>query len=127
MSKYDKMVALNEERSKEKIERARQAIWEMVDQEEKVTIPKLMQKTGLSRGFFYKNNIVRGELDRALECQVGMIDPRRSIINQAMDQQIRQMQRKIADLERKNEQLTKENKRLRKVLDQKSVNLMKKL
>lgn len=127
MSKYDKMVALNEERSKEKVERARQAIWEMVDQEEKVTIPKLMQKTGLSRGFFYKNNIVRGELDRALECQVGMIDPRRSIINQAMDQQIRQMQRKIADLERKNEQLTKENKRLRKVLDQKSVNLMKKL
>lgn len=127
MSKYDKMVALNEERSKEKIERARQAIWTMVDQEEKVTIPKLMQKTGLSRGFFYKNNIVRGELDRALECQVGMIDPRRSIINQAMDQQIRQMQRKIADLERKNEQLTKENKRLRKVLDQKSVNLMKKL
>lgn len=127
MSKYDKMVALNEERSKEKIERARQAIWEMVDREEKVTIPKLMQKTGLSRGFFYKNNIVRGELDRALECQVGMIDPRRSIINQAMDQQIRQMQRKIADLERKNEQLTKENKRLRKVLDQKSVNLMKKL
>ena len=127
MNKYDKMVALNEERSKEKIERARQAIWAMVDQEEKVTIPKLMQKTGLSRGFFYKNNIVRGELDRALECQVGMIDPRRSIINQAMDQQIRQMQRKIVDLERKNEQLTKENKRLRKVLDQKSVNLMKKL
>lgn len=54
MSKYDKMVALNEERSKEKIERAKQAIWAMVDQEEKVTIPKLMQKTGLSRGFFYK-------------------------------------------------------------------------
>lgn len=127
MSKYDEMVALNEERSKEKVERGRQAIWEMVDQEEKVMIPKLMQKTGLSRGFFYKNNIVRGELDRALECQVGMIDPRRSIINQAMDQQIRQMQRKIVDLERKNEQLTKENKRLRKVLDQKSVNLMKKL
>ena len=127
MSKYDEMVALNEERSKEKVERGRQAIWEMVDQEEKVMIPKLMQKTGLYRGFFYKNNIVRGELDRALECQVGMIDPRRSIINQAMDQQIRQMQRKIVDLERKNEQLTKENKRLRKVLDQKSVNLMKKL
>ena len=99
MSKYDKMVALNEERSKEQIERAKQAIWAMVDQEEKVTIPKLMQKTGLSRGFFYKNNVVRGELDRALECQVGMIDPRRSIINHAMDHQIRQMQRKIADLE----------------------------
>ena len=127
MSKYDKMVALNEERSKEKIERAKQAIWAMVDQEEKVTIPKLMQKTWLSRGFFYKNNTVRGELDRALECQVGMIDPRRSIINHAMDHQIQQMQRQIANLKRKNEQLEKENKKLKKVLDQKAANFMKRL
>ena len=92
MSKYDKMVALNAERSKEKIEKAKKTIWDMVDKEEKVTIPKLMQKTGLSRGFFYKNNVIRGELDRALECQVGMIDPRRSIINHAMDQQILRLQ-----------------------------------
>ena len=46
----------------------KKTIWDMVDKEEKVTIPKLMQKTGLSRGFFYKNNVIRGELDRALEC-----------------------------------------------------------
>ena len=98
-----------------------------LSQEEKVTIPKLMQKTGLSRGFFYKNNIVRGELGCALECQVGMINPIRNIINQALDRQICKMQRKIVDLERKNEQLTKANKRLRRILDQKSVNLMKKL
>lgn len=127
MNKYDKMVAQNEERSKEKIALARKIIWEMVDQEEKITIPKLMQKTGLSRGFFYKNNVVRGELDRALECQVGMIDPRRSIINQAMDQQIQQMQRKIAELTQKNESLEKENARLKRALNQKSVNLLKKL
>ncbi len=55
MSKYDKMVALNAERSKEKMEMAKKTIWDMVDKEEKVTIPKLMQKTRLSRGFFYKN------------------------------------------------------------------------
>lgn len=42
-----------------------------LSQEEKVTIPKLMQKTGLSRGFFYKNNIVRGELDWALNFRWG--------------------------------------------------------
>lgn len=127
MNKYDKMVARNEERSKEKIALAKKIIWEMVDQEEKISIPKLMQKTGLSRGFFYKNNIVRGELDRALECQVGMIDPRRSIINQAMDQQVQQMQRQIAELIQKNESLEKENARLKRALNQKSVNLLKKL
>ena len=31
---------------------------EMVADQEKVTIPKLMKKTGLSRGFFYKNPVV---------------------------------------------------------------------
>ena len=114
MSKYDKMVALNAERSKEKVEKAKKIIWDMVDREEKVTIPKLMQKTGLSRGFFYKNNIIRGELDRAMECQVGMIDPRRSIINHAMDQQILRLQKQIADQKQKIERLEKENARLKR-------------
>lgn len=127
MSKYDKMVALNAERSREKMEKAKKTIWEMVDQEEKVTIPKLMKKTGLSRGFFYKNNIIRGELDRAMECQVGMIDPRRSIINHAMDQQIQRLEKQIADQKRKIESLEKENARLKRAIDQKSVNFLKNL
>lgn len=127
MSKYDKMVALNAERSKEKMEMAKKTIWDMVDQEEKVTIPKLMKKTGLSRGFFYKNNIIRGELDRAMECQVGMIDPRRSIINHAMDQQIQRLEKQIADQKRKIESLEKENARLKRAIDQKSVNFLKNL
>ena len=127
MSKYDKMVALNAERSKEKVEKAKNIIWNMVDREEKVTIPKLMQKTGLSRGFFYKNNIIRGELDRAMECQVGMIDPRRSIINHTMDQQILRLQKQIADQKQKIERLEKENARLKRAVEKKSVNFLKNL
>ncbi|MFR8465781.1 DUF6262 family protein [Eisenbergiella tayi] len=34
------------------MERARKAIFELMDDKEKVTVPKLMQKTGLSRGSF---------------------------------------------------------------------------
>lgn len=127
MSKYDKMVALNAERSKEKIEMAKKTIWDMVDKEEKVTIPKLMQKTGLSRGFFYKNHTIRGELDRALECQVGMVDPRRSIINHAMDQQIQRLQKTIAEQKQKIESLERENARLKRAIDQRSVNFLKNL
>ena len=127
MSKYDKMVALNAERSREKMEKAKKTIWEMVDQEDKVTIPKLMKKTGLSRGFFYKNHTIRGELDRAMECQVGMIDLRRSIINHAMDQQIQRLEKQIADQKRKIESLEKENARLKRAIDQKSVNFLKNL
>lgn len=81
----------------------------------------------LSRGFFYKNHAIRGELDRALECQVGMVDPRRSIINHAMDQQIQRLQKTIAEQKQKIERLEQENVRLKKTIDQKSVNFLKNL
>ena len=74
MSKYDKMLEVNHKQSVEKIQRAKLAIQEMVEEEEKVTVPKLIQKTGLSRGFFYKNQEVRKAVDRALQLQAGMID-----------------------------------------------------
>ena len=77
MSKYDKMLALNKKASDEKIERARKAIFDLMDEKEKVTVPKLMEKTGLSRGFFYKNPQVRQAVDRAVEQQVGMNHPRK--------------------------------------------------
>ena len=67
MNKYDKMLELNKKKSEEKVTSAVNTIREMVVEKEKVSIPKLMKKTGLSRGFFYKNPIVRSEIDRALE------------------------------------------------------------
>ena len=79
MNKYDKMLELNKKKSEEKVTSAVNTIREMVVEKEKVSIPKLMKKTGLSRGFFYKNPIVRSEIDRALEQQAGLIDPRRTI------------------------------------------------
>lgn len=79
MSKYDKMIALNKKSSEEKIDKAVKAIHKMLEDGEKVTIPKLMSRTGLSRGFFYKNQTVRREFERALEQQAGMVDPKRYI------------------------------------------------
>ena len=58
LSKYDKMIEENRKKSEEKVRAAVIAIHEMVADQEKVTIPKLMKKTGLSRGFFYKNPVV---------------------------------------------------------------------
>lgn len=86
MSKYDKMLEVNHKQSVEKIQRAKLTIQEMIEEEDKVTVPKLMQKTGLSRGFFYKNPEVRKAVDRALQLQAGMIDKRRKILDMAMDQ-----------------------------------------
>ena len=42
MNKYDKMIACNRKASAEKIDLARRTIFEMVEEGEKVTIPKLI-------------------------------------------------------------------------------------
>ena len=73
MSKYDKMLEVNHKQSVEKIQRAKLKIQEMIEEEDKVTVPKLMQKTGLSRGFFYKNPEVRKAVDRALQLQACLL------------------------------------------------------
>lgn len=117
MQKYEKMIALNREISDQKIKLAKETIWRMLDEGDKITIPKLMVKTGLSRGFFYKNPAVRQELDRAQEQQAGMPDPRRGILELAMDNEMSLMQEQLLSLQRENAALQKEIERLQKGLD----------
>ena len=125
MSKYDKMLEVNHKQSVEKIQRAKLAIQEMVEEEDKVTVPKLIQKTGLSRGFFYKNQEVRKAVDRALQLQAGMVDKRRKILDMAMDSRILQLEQQVAKLKRENETLRKENEAMRKALNKRDLNLIK--
>ena len=49
MNKYDKMIEENQRKSKEKIYLAQQTIHDMVANKERITVPKLMKKTGLIR------------------------------------------------------------------------------
>lgn len=127
MQKYEKMIALNRQISDQKIKLAKETIWRMLDEGEKITIPKLMAKTGLSRGFFYKNPAVRQELDRAQEQQAGMPDPRRGILDMAMDNEMNNMHERMIALQRENEELQKEITRLRKGLDRKALGAIAKL
>ena len=125
MSKYDKMLEVNHKQSVEKIQRAKLKIQEMIEEEDKVTVPKLMQKTGLSRGFFYKNPEVRKAVDRALQLQAGMVDKRRKILDMAMDNRILQLEQQVAKLKRENETLRKESEAMRKALNKRDLNLIK--
>ena len=127
MSKYDKMVACNKKASAAKIELARKTILEMMDDGEKVTVPKLMAKTGLSKGFFYKNPTVRNLFNQALEQQAGMIDPRRSILDMVMDSEITALHEQIRMLQRENEKLKAENEKLQKALERKNLSLLRSL
>ena len=127
MSKYDKMIALNKQASEEKIEKARREIVRMVDDGEKISIQKLMQRTGLSRGFFYKNPQVRKEIDRALEQQAGMMDPRREVMDMAMNNELAMLHQKVKTLQTENEQLRKELETAKKSLAKKNIKELKKM
>lgn len=127
MSKYEKMVACNRKSSADKIELAKKTIFEMLDEGEKITIPKLIAKTGLSRGFFYKNPTVRSVLDKALEQQVGMTDPRKNILDMAMNNEIVALHEKIRTLQKENSRLTAENEKLQRALNKKNMSLLRSL
>lgn len=127
MNKYDKMLEINRKTSEEKINRARAAIREMLQEHEKITIPSLMRKTGLSRGFFYKNPVIRKELDQALEKQTGMVDPRRQIMDLAMNKQIDELKKQNHRLKSENEKLKEENTKLLKALGKKNLSIVKNL
>lgn len=114
MSKYDKMIELNREKSDEKIAAAKLAIRKMLEDGDRISVPQLMKMTGLSRGFFYKNPIVRAEISQALEQQAGTIDPRRNILDQAMGDRIALLEQQIRELKQEIEKLQKENQKLRK-------------
>ena len=81
----------------------------------------------VSRGFFYKNETVRKEMDRALEQQVGLIDPKRYIGDIVLKKRIELLEQQIREMKREKEKLEKENIRLQKALNKKDLNLLKNL
>ena len=105
----------------------KEAVKTLAAVKEKVSIPKLMKKTGLSRGFFYKNPTVRDTLNQAVEQQAGMIDPRREILNMAMEKQIELLNQKVAALTRENKELKRKNEKLQKALRKQDLNFIKNL
>lgn len=127
MNKYDKMIEENQRKSKEKICLAQQTIHDMMANKERITVPKLMKKIGLSRGFFYKNPTIRDLMNQAIEEQAGMIDPRREILNMAMEKQIELLNQKVAALTRENGELKKKNEKLQKALKKQDLNFIKNL
>ena len=56
-----------------------------------------------------------------------MIDPRRTIIDQAMEREMELLQQQIRKLKYENENLKKENEKLKKALARKELNLIKQL
>ena len=63
----------------------------------------------------------------AVEQQAGMIDPRREILNMAMEKQIELLNQKVAALSRENKELKRKNEKLQKALRKQDLNFIKNL
>ena len=126
---YDKMLARNRKANTEKALNAEQEIRRMVAHNEPVTVTELIKRTGLSKGFFYRNERVRRALENAREMQgwEPRPYPQKAILDKAMDRQIQVMQRQIKKLQDENSSLTKANENLQKALNKRNLNFIKNL
>ena len=103
MTKYDRMVEVNQERSRFKEETARRTMRKLYDKQEQITVKTLVDKTGLSRAFFYKNEMVNSELERlrAMQSNIDFTARRRIILDKVS-------KKRIVELEKENEELKKQ-------------------
>ena len=134
--KYDKMVECSLERSKQKVETAKREIQEMLESKEKITVAawqekleskifinrSLIQKTGFSKGFFYRNEEMRRVVNEAMHQQSVTYNPKQIIIDMAMERTlvnakttIQELKLKIKKLEKENAELREELARVRKI------------
>ena len=129
MTKYDRMVATNKATSTAKIAKAKAEISKMVSENIQVTVGELVKRTGLSRGFFYKNEEVIRALENARDLQDGkaLTRPQKVILDKAMDKQLQVLQQQIEKLKNENSSLSKKNQDLQKALNKKDLNFIKNL
>ena len=90
--KYDKMVAITQAESQRKMNIAKNTISDMLKNMERITVAELVKRTGLSRGFFYKNELIRREMDDATHRQEAIFKNRHPV---TMD---RKLENSVIDL-----------------------------
>lgn len=129
MQKYEKMITANRSASRAKIDKAKREIDEMLNSDIEVSVAELVHRTGLSRGFFYKNEEVYRELSRARDLQHGKTfhKPQEIVLNKAMDQQLKIIRKQLDKLQGENEKLVAENQRLKKALQKRDLAFIKNL
>lgn len=139
--KYDKMIAVNKAESEKKVEKAIQAIEDMRSRGIQVSVTELTRCTGLSRGFFYKNMLVRQKLDEATKQFLPIREGQTARNQFVRDNKLQAIREDFGKSEAENQRLKLENAQLaqrctdlqkevdalKKRLDRKEISLLKKL
>lgn len=110
MEKYVKMNEVNHQESRRKIQLAVEEIRRMASEGKSLSVSKLSQNTGLSRGFFYKNEEVKSVLEEEWEKidQGKLTQIKREVCEKSMEKQVEIYQNEIKKLLEENERLKKE-------------------
>lgn len=104
--KYDKIVAMNQEKSRRNVAIVKKEIHNMLERREQITITALAKSTGFDRSFFYRNLEARKVVVKAISCQKTYYNPDQVIINQNLKE-------KTFDLQLENIKLKSEVEKLR--------------
>lgn len=122
---YEKMIAVNRIESEQKIKLATMAIEQLIEKGEYPSVTLLVKKTGLSRGFFYKNPEVRSRLDAAL--QSPSVSCRRiwSGSKDSKNDNTEALQMEIMEYKVRNRSLSQENEELRGQIEELKVQVEK--
>lgn len=83
--KYDKMVAMNQAKSRQKADVAISEIEKMLQRKERISVTELAKNTGFAKSFFYRNPEVRKALDDAQLQQGECYNPKKVIFDRALE------------------------------------------
>ena len=109
MAKYDKMNEANRQESRRKIALAVEEIRRTALEGKSLSVAELSQNTGLSRGFFYKNDEVKSVLNEEREkADHGkMAQIKRKVREKSLEKQVEIYQNELKRVLEENERLKK--------------------
>lgn len=119
MAKYDKMNDANRQESRRKIALAVEEIRRTASEGKSLSVAELSRNTGLSRGFFYKNDEVKSVLNEEREKadQGKMVQIKREVREKNLEKQVEIYQNELKRLLEENKRLKKENLKIAKKLE----------
>jgi len=119
MAKYDKMNEANRQESEKKMQLAIAEIRRTASEGNAISVSGLSRNTGLSKGFFYKNEQMRNILNEEKEKQDQgtLAQIKREVRDKSLEKQVKLYQREIKRLLDENENLKKENQKLLRALN----------
>ena len=117
--KYDKIVEISKERSKQYTKIAFGAIEEMLREGEWITVAELAKRTKLSRANFYVNKDIRKSLDDARYRQQRMLKINFDSVMEIEDlqQKLRKVNLQVIKLKSEKQELSAMNKELQRKIE----------